>query len=281
VTHYVIRGGVEGKHRLEVLARTMWPSTSRLLERSGLTQGMTCLDLGCGGGDVTLELARWIGRDGEVTGLDMDKTKLDLAREAAAVQGLRNTYFRESDIGQWNETSQYDLVYCRFQLTHLRDPVALLRRMWNAVRLGGRVVIEDVDFAGSFCHPACTAFDRYVDLYRRVVASRGGDADIGPRLYGLVRDSGWQNPNLDLVQPAFAAGEGKRVMLLTLVNIAEAVLAEGLARDSELQGLIDEFTQFTEADDTIVGLPQCSKCGPLASRSRRRALLSYAWPEGV
>jgi hypothetical protein len=211
----------------------------------------------------------------------MDKTKLDLAREAAAVQGLRNTYFRESDIGQWNETSQYDLVYCRFQLTHLRDPVALLRRMWNAVRLGGRVVIEDVDFAGSFCHPACTAFDRYVDLYRRVVASRGGDADIGPRLYGLVRDSGWQNPNLDLVQPAFAAGEGKRVMLLTLVNIAEAVLAEGLARDSELQGLIDEFTQFTEADDTIVGLPQCSKCGPLASRSRRRALLSYAWPEGV
>ena len=43
---YVIRGGVEGKKRLELLARVLWPGTSRLLEQAGLRAGMTCLDLG-------------------------------------------------------------------------------------------------------------------------------------------------------------------------------------------------------------------------------------------
>ena len=71
---YVIRGGQQGYERLKVLARAHWPGTSALLERVVLHPGMRCLDLGCGGGDVTLELARLIGPDGHVTGIDMDKT---------------------------------------------------------------------------------------------------------------------------------------------------------------------------------------------------------------
>ncbi len=54
MARYIIRGGVEGKKRLEVLARVMWPTTARVLQEAGLAPGMTCLDLGCGGGDVTL-----------------------------------------------------------------------------------------------------------------------------------------------------------------------------------------------------------------------------------
>ena len=58
MSHYVIRGGQEGKRRLEVLARVMWPATFQLLKTAGIREGMICLDLGCGGGDVTIEVAR-------------------------------------------------------------------------------------------------------------------------------------------------------------------------------------------------------------------------------
>src|SRR5262245_19032269 len=54
---YMIRGGVEGQKRLEVLARVLWLTTSRLLAEAGLAPGIACLDLGCGGGQVTLRLA--------------------------------------------------------------------------------------------------------------------------------------------------------------------------------------------------------------------------------
>jgi SAM-dependent methyltransferase len=256
MSHYVIRGGVEGKKRLEVLAQAMWPTTSRLLERAGLAAGMRCLDLGCGGGDVTLELARHVGPSGEATGLDMDKTKLELARETALARGLRNTRFRQADIGAWDDERAYDLIYCRFLLTHLSDPAPVLARMWQAARAGGSVVVEDIDFTGSFCHPACTAYERYLQLYRMVVARRGGDADIGPKLYGLARRAGWRDVQVDVVQPTFVAGPGKQIALLTLVNVADAILEERLATEPELEATLDELARFSDAPDTLVSLPR-------------------------
>ena len=86
-TRYIIRGGVEGKKRLEVLSRVMWPTTSGLLARAGMKPGMCLLDLGCGGGDVTLQLASLVGAQGRVVGVDMDGTKLELAAKTAAERG--------------------------------------------------------------------------------------------------------------------------------------------------------------------------------------------------
>ena len=76
VEQYVIRGGAAGYDRLRILARARWPDTSDLLARVGLRSGMRCLDLGCGGGEVTFEIARLVGQDGCVTGVDMDEAKL-------------------------------------------------------------------------------------------------------------------------------------------------------------------------------------------------------------
>jgi len=47
---YVIRGGEQGKSRLQLIADVHRPSTLALLHRAGIKEGMVCLDLGCGGG---------------------------------------------------------------------------------------------------------------------------------------------------------------------------------------------------------------------------------------
>src|SRR5262245_32005978 len=91
---YAIRGGVEGRERLRALSRVMRPHTVALLERGGVSVGMTCLDAGCGGGDVTLELARRVSPQGRAVGIDLDETKLALARQEAAEQGIANVEFR-------------------------------------------------------------------------------------------------------------------------------------------------------------------------------------------
>jgi 2-polyprenyl-3-methyl-5-hydroxy-6-metoxy-1,4-benzoquinol methylase len=56
---YVIRGGVEGRERLRLLAEVLAPSTRAFLAEIGVPAGASCLDVGCGGGGVTRELARW------------------------------------------------------------------------------------------------------------------------------------------------------------------------------------------------------------------------------
>ena len=113
---YVIRGGREGYERLQVLARTHWPDTAELFDRVGLSEGMRCLDLGCGGGEVTFEMARLVGPDGHVTGIDMDEVKLALARDSGAERGFANFEFRAANVNDWNAVSY----------THLTLPTILL-----------------------------------------------------------------------------------------------------------------------------------------------------------
>jgi predicted methyltransferase len=63
---YAIRGGKEGKERLNLLARVMLPTTSQLLKTVGFRKGMKCVDVGCGGGHVTLLMASMVGPEGKV-----------------------------------------------------------------------------------------------------------------------------------------------------------------------------------------------------------------------
>ena len=152
----MIRGGREGYDRLLLLARASWPATAALFGRAGIRAGMQCVDLGCGGGEVTFELARLAGGGGSVTGVDMDEVKL-AAQKAAVVRGVSNVEFLAGNVNDWDEPGAYDVVYARFLLQHLSEPVDMLRRMWAAARPGGRVIVEDPDFDGWCCHPPLPA----------------------------------------------------------------------------------------------------------------------------
>src|SRR3954471_25046910 len=98
---YVIRGGAEGRERLRLLAQVMAPSSRALLAEAGVTAGAICLDLGCGGGDVALELARAAGPAGRVLGVDLDPVKIDIARAESAEKGVSNVTFETRDLTTW------------------------------------------------------------------------------------------------------------------------------------------------------------------------------------
>jgi ubiquinone/menaquinone biosynthesis C-methylase UbiE len=90
---YTIASGDEGKRRLNLLAEIMLPTTRRVLDDAGLRRGDQCLDLGCGGGHVTLHIARIVGPQGRVTGVDFDPQILELARRDATDAGLANVEY--------------------------------------------------------------------------------------------------------------------------------------------------------------------------------------------
>ena len=129
-------------------------------------------------------------------------------------------------VEDWNEVAHYDFIYSRFLLTHLTNPRRMLEQMLRATRPGGVAVVEDIDFSGCFCYPACAGFDVYVRLYQAAASRQGADADIGPKLFEMLRDTGWHDVRLNVVQPTFASGDGKQLALLTLVNIADSLLRE-------------------------------------------------------
>jgi 2-polyprenyl-3-methyl-5-hydroxy-6-metoxy-1,4-benzoquinol methylase len=115
---YVIRGGEEGRARLRIISHALWPTTLNLLNSAGIKRGMACLDVGCGGGDVTFEMARLVGSSGMATGIDMDSTKIQLAQQEAEHEAITNIKFLGLDIDHLDYEAEYDLVYARFVLTH-------------------------------------------------------------------------------------------------------------------------------------------------------------------
>ena len=110
MTSYVIRGGASGKVRLGVIGRALQATTIPLLERAGLRDGASCLDVGCGGGDVTLEMARLAGPRGRAVGIDLDEVKLALARDEAVARGIDNVSFHAFDVRGWDPDLEYDVV---------------------------------------------------------------------------------------------------------------------------------------------------------------------------
>jgi SAM-dependent methyltransferase len=253
---YIIRGGVPGRERLRTLARVMQPSTLELMRRAGIQPGLSCLEIGCGGGDVAFDMARLVRPAGAVLATDIDETKLRLAQEEAWQQELTNIEFHRADITQQAPDGEFDFIHARFLLTHLPDPAAVLTRMWHALRPCGTIVIEDIDFKGYFCHPDCPALWRYVELYTETVKRRGGDANIGPRLPSLLTAAGFVDVEMTVVQPASTAGEVKLLSPLTMENIADAVVDEGLASREEVDRLIGELYQFANTPGTIGCTPR-------------------------
>ena len=113
------------------------------LDRLGLREGWRCADVGAGGGDVTVALARIVGRDGRVYAVDSDPARRDqvaaAAAEAAQAQVIALTQAGE----ELTLPEPLDLAFCRFVLLHVHSPVVVLRRMRHAVRDGGWVVAQE------------------------------------------------------------------------------------------------------------------------------------------
>lgn len=111
------------------------------LDRLGLGAGWRCVDVGAGGGDVSVALAEMVGRGGRVYAVDSDPLARDeVARAAAAhAQVIALTQAGE-DLSLPEEV---DLAFCRFLLLHVLDPAVVLAKMASAVRPGGWVVAQE------------------------------------------------------------------------------------------------------------------------------------------
>ena len=183
---YIIKGGEQGRARLAVISRVLAPTTQALFDRFEPLAGLSVIDAGCGGGDVSFELAR-------ARRADRPGRRLRPRRDQAGAGARRGRPPRpcQCRVPQgaacWSRGRPASrAVYVRFVLTHLPKPEDCWRERWQALAPGGLIVVEDIDYDGHFCDPPCQAFDRYAELYVAAAQQRGADPFIGRRLARLL-----------------------------------------------------------------------------------------------
>ena len=113
---------------------------SAALQHAAARQGERAVDIGCGCGDISMALARQVGEQGAVLGVDVSRPMLQVARQRAAQAGLRQLDFREADASTAPLPQDCDLLFSRFGVMFFADPVAAFAHLRGALRPGGRLV---------------------------------------------------------------------------------------------------------------------------------------------
>ncbi|MFG2648660.1 class I SAM-dependent methyltransferase [Streptomyces sp. NPDC048436] len=182
-------------HHESVLRSHTWrtAANSAAYLVGSLKPHMKVLDIGCGPGTITADLAELVP-DGHVTGVDHAPGILEKARATAAERGLENMEFAVADVHALDYPDDtFCVVHAHQVLQHVGDPVRALSEMRRVCKPGGIIAVRDADYEAMTWHPNSPAMDSWLDLYRRVARANGGEPDAGRRLKSWALEAGFED----------------------------------------------------------------------------------------
>ena len=238
--------------------RTAENSAAYLLPHLGT--GQRLLDLGCGPGTITIDLARLVD-PGEVIGLDIAADVVAAAEQARTDAGVTNASFGVGDIYALDlDDDSVDVVHAHQVLQHLADPVAALREMRRVLRPGGLLAVRDSDYGAFTWFPLDPRLDRWLELYHRVTAHNGAQADAGRFLRSWVRAAGFTDDVASSSTWTFGDHADRTwwgdlwAERAVASGFAEQAVEYGLATADELTAIADAWRDWAASDAGLIVL---------------------------
>ncbi len=229
--------------------RTAENSAGYLLDE--LRPGMELLDIGCGPGTITVDLASRVA-PGRVLGLDREAQVIEQAKQLRSERNIGNVSFEVGDVYELElADDSFDVVHAHQVLQHLTDPVAALTEMRRVLRPGGQLAVRDSDYGAKIWAPQDERLDRWMALYHQVTKANGAEADAGRFLPGWVRTAGFGDVRVSSSTWTFADAETCRwwgelwADRVQLSSFAEQAVGYGFADTAELASIAEAWRQWS------------------------------------
>ncbi|MFE2329976.1 class I SAM-dependent methyltransferase [Streptomyces sp. NPDC059385] len=227
-----------------------------------LRPGMSVLDVGCGPGTITADLAELVAPGGSVTAVDAAEDVVEQARAYAQERGVTGVRFGTADVHALDfPDDSFDVVHAHQVLQHVGDPVQALREMRRVCRPGGIVAARDADYAAMTWYPQAPGLDAWQSLYQRVARANGGEPDAGRRLRAWARAAGFTEVAAGATNWVYATPEETAwwsslwADRTTASSYAEIATGGGHATAAELAGIADAWRAWGADPDAWFMVP--------------------------
>ncbi len=211
---YALGRGAHETSRLIEQSRIYNPSTRRMLQEAGVSEGMRVLEIGSGAGDVALMLAEMVGPEGHVVGVDMDASILETARARVRELGLRNVEFiAENALALTAESavfdSPFDAVAGRFVLMYTPDPAETLTRLAAHLKPGGIAAFQEPEYTlyKALSSAGAPLMRQLIEWIVSAFECSGARLDAGLTLLRAFASAGFAPPSMRFEAPIGAAKE--------------------------------------------------------------------------
>lgn len=220
-----------------------------------LRPGMDVLDVGCGPGTITVELAA-LTFPGRTIGIDASAEVVEAATAVGHDPASADVEFRVGDVMRLAfPDDSFDVVHAHQVLQHLEDPVGALREMARVCRPGGLVAARDSDYAAMTWYPADPDLDAWLATYRKVASANGGEPDAGRYMLHWAHAAGLQDVTPSASVWCFAT-RGDRTWWgdLWADRVLESALATravelGSATHEQLARMSEAWRRWASSDD--------------------------------
>jgi ubiquinone/menaquinone biosynthesis C-methylase UbiE len=190
--------------------------TGRSAERNAgfflphLRAGMHVLDCGCGPGSITLGLAEAVA-PGEVVGIDIESSQIDLARTQAAQQGCSNVRFVVGDVLHLPyPEAMFDAMFGHTILMQFHDPLPMLAEVYRVVKPGGVVGFREAAYDGNLYEPPERARHQFFTLFIRTLQHNGSNPLVGRQLGALLDRAGFDRITMSASYTSMGTPEAKQ-----------------------------------------------------------------------
>lgn len=230
--------------RLGLQHRVWRPFVTDAWRRAGFSVGQKLIDVGCGPGYATLDLAEIVGPAGEVWALERSNRFLDALRTTAQARALMNIQPFEVDL----ETDAFpcadaDGAWCRWVVAFMHEPLELLSKIHRALKPGGVFVSHEYcDYRSWRVSPRSEVFESFVDAVIKSWRNSGGDPDVGIEMPRWLERTGFELVSVSCIQQFVGREDYMWQWPIAFLNV-------GLERLCDL-GEVDE--QFTQAMRTEI-----------------------------
>lgn len=232
-------------------SRTVENSAAYLIDH--LVPGADVLDVGCGPGTITVDIAGRVA-PGRVVGVDAAAEVVEAARVEAA--DATNVELRVDDVYALQvDDASFDVVHAHQVLQHLTDPVAALREMRRACRPDGVVAARDSIYRAMTWFPLDPRLDRWLDVYCQVAEGNGAEPDAGSRLLSWARSAGFRETRASASVWCYATPDerawwgGLWADRISATRLADQAVERGLATRDELADLADGWHSWAAHED--------------------------------